>query len=875
MMLALLLTSLLVSAFNIQLLQVNGTPVTKKGDSIQLISVIPPPYTILQRGTSIDFKVTVAYTLSSVTKGFVGAELGLSTGKAVLIDAYVDVEQGSSVAVIYGSINVDRLYESVQTGTVYLILKIGYRMNETASLLFVWDCLLDHPYFISNKDEVQEMPYKVKLEILSPEEGAEVYIKDSIFDEPLEIKVKITNFGSNVLTLNSTLKLSLTLYSLEQKSGVEIWYEDNLKLRPNEFFEKTYTLTGTCIYTAKGKPQLGVHQLELSLDKYIGLNPEGVPSWARIESVSIPLIFLETQYRYPLGGIIIPEEIFPEGKGCIIPIYVPLVIDNSNIIREDDGWRTIKEIEKTKLNFEWEKMVSSFTSTRVNTPQGAAFSLAAGLIEAVANAVSTSKFKITIQKNGEGNFRGIIQIGDPNRNSFIRARAGEVWGDVASSSFWMVRATFSQYIEETFHLEPDNFPSLYYTISLKIDASHKNDEYIGYLSLSQEGRIVMTPKVYPEDKLQIIRIHEFIIPYKVDVIMDAVGNGFISLVKSSVGDEESKSILKILAPICLVAESAIIVQAQSPFELRVYDSHGNITGIVDGVIKEEIPNSLYSDESKRVVIFNPTDTYRYEVVGIETGIYGLAITSIEDWETTTFAASNISTLANAIHQYTIDWDALSQGKRGVVVKVDSDGDGTFERSISSDGELTQEEFLHSTYTIATNLPGLQIMVDGSLYTAPCLFEWPIGSSHEVYAPSPQSGGTGIQYIWRGWSDGGDQLHLIITNAEDTTITAEFKVQYYLTVKSEYGNPQGEGWYDAGSIAVFSVTSTAGVIIQQLFTGWSGDSQATTSSATVLMDGPKTVVAGWRTDYSQLIILVATVVIVGVIALTIKKTSTKD
>jgi uncharacterized repeat protein (TIGR02543 family) len=79
--------------------------------------------------------------------------------------------------------------------------------------------------------------------------------------------------------------------------------------------------------------------------------------------------------------------------------------------------------------------------------------------------------------------------------------------------------------------------------------------------------------------------------------------------------------------------------------------------------------------------------------------------------------------------------------------------------------------------------------------------------------------------------------------------------YYLTVVSDYGDPQGEGWYDSGSTATFSVTSPVGTIARHFFTGWGGDSTATTPTVNILMDEPKTVTANWRTDYTYLYALI--------------------
>lgn len=129
----------------------------------------------------------------------------------------------------------------------------------------------------------------------------------------------------------------------------------------------------------------------------------------------------------------------------------------------------------------------------------------------------------------------------------------------------------------------------------------------------------------------------------------------------------------------------------SPGELRVYDSEGRVTGLVNGEIKEEIPGSAYSNGS--IMILYPNQTYRYEVVGTENGTYKLLIISVENANATAFIATEIPTLSNATHQYTIDWAALARGEEGVTVQVDSDGDGVLEVTFASDSELTASEFI--------------------------------------------------------------------------------------------------------------------------------------------------------------------------------------
>ena len=120
---------------------------------------------------------------------------------------------------------------------------------------------------------------------------------------------------------------------------------------------------------------------------------------------------------------------------------------------------------------------------------------------------------------------------------------------------------------------------------------------------------------------------------------------------------------------------------------------------MNGEVKNEIPFSDYYENT--VTISSPSDSYRYEVVGTGEGSYKLTVTFVAEEETDVFTAIDIDTSAEAIHQYTIDWDALSQGEKGVTIQIDSDGDGNFDHSTSIGNELTWEEFTKIT---ANQLP---------------------------------------------------------------------------------------------------------------------------------------------------------------------------
>ena len=129
----------------------------------------------------------------------------------------------------------------------------------------------------------------------------------------------------------------------------------------------------------------------------------------------------------------------------------------------------------------------------------------------------------------------------------------------------------------------------------------------------------------------------------------------------------------------------IKAKPKSPVELRVYDSQSRVTGLVGGAIENGIPGSGYWDEA--VTILGPSDSYSYAVVGTGEGTYGLDIEKVSGEAITSFAASDLPTSAGAVHQYVVDWAALSQGQTGVSLQMDTNGDGVFEQTMTSDGTL--------------------------------------------------------------------------------------------------------------------------------------------------------------------------------------------
>lgn len=80
-------------------------------------------------------------------------------------------------------------------------------------------------------------------------------------------------------------------------------------------------------------------------------------------------------------------------------------------------------------------------------------------------------------------------------------------------------------------------------------------------------------------------------------------------------------------------------------------------------------------------------------------------------------------------------------------------------------------------TLATNPPGLALVVDGVQVTAPRRYRWARGSRHEIEAPLVQQASRpGIRYVFGRWSDGGTRSHRVTVEPDSTWYEANFIVQ---------------------------------------------------------------------------------------------------
>jgi uncharacterized repeat protein (TIGR02543 family) len=93
-------------------------------------------------------------------------------------------------------------------------------------------------------------------------------------------------------------------------------------------------------------------------------------------------------------------------------------------------------------------------------------------------------------------------------------------------------------------------------------------------------------------------------------------------------------------------------------------------------------------------------------------------------------------------------------------------------------------------------------------------------------------------VWSSWTGGGAISHTVVPTS-NTTYTANFTTQYYLTMSHGTGGTvsPGSGWKNSGVAVSISATPASGYT----FAGWTGSGtgsySGTNNPASIIMNGP--------------------------------------
>jgi len=162
-------------------------------------------------------------------------------------------------------------------------------------------------------------------------------------------------------------------------------------------------------------------------------------------------------------------------------------------------------------------------------------------------------------------------------------------------------------------------------------------------------------------------------------------------------------------------------------------------------------------------------------------------------------------------------------------------------------------------SFATNPPNLFYTVGSANYTAAGAPFLIVGAQYTIGTTSPQSGGTGTQYMWQTWSDDGAQSHSITIPSGPASYTADFQTQYLLTTAV---NPSGSGsvgvsptstngYYAAGTAITLTASSNSGYA----FANWTGTTSSTTNPLIFDITSPASETANF-TSVAQVKVTVA-------------------
>jgi outer membrane protein assembly factor BamB len=164
---------------------------------------------------------------------------------------------------------------------------------------------------------------------------------------------------------------------------------------------------------------------------------------------------------------------------------------------------------------------------------------------------------------------------------------------------------------------------------------------------------------------------------------------------------------------------------------------------------------------------------------------------------------------------------------------------------------------NSSYVTAFGIPEyFRLRINSLLGNTTGADFYPVNSAAHISVDSPLSVSEGVRYVFAGWTGDfvSDAKTATLLMNSSKTLSANWRLQYYLTVDSSYGSPTGEGWYDANSTAVFSVNPTDGFVVLSRFLHWADGSTSSDATSSILMDSPKKVTAVWESNTSSLFLL---------------------
>ncbi|MEM1523085.1 MAG: hypothetical protein QXU69_08660 [Thermofilaceae archaeon] len=167
---------------------------------------------------------------------------------------------------------------------------------------------------------------------------------------------------------------------------------------------------------------------------------------------------------------------------------------------------------------------------------------------------------------------------------------------------------------------------------------------------------------------------------------------------------------------------------------------------------------------------------------------------------------------------------------------------------------------------------VNIDIDGRKYTS--FSDW-IDPTRSLSLEAPQIIEEGrTRYVFERWSDGATAASRTITLSKSATIAAVYRVEYYVSLTSPFGEVKGGGWYPKDSTATIRVEpSQLGFGVKKVFDHWEDEKGRIVSRSpefSLIVDEPLNLKAVWRDDYTDVILLAVTLAAVALLILYLKR-----
>jgi hypothetical protein len=154
--------------------------------------------------------------------------------------------------------------------------------------------------------------------------------------------------------------------------------------------------------------------------------------------------------------------------------------------------------------------------------------------------------------------------------------------------------------------------------------------------------------------------------------------------------------------------------------------------------------------------------------------------------------------------------------------------------------------------------------------------------HNISVPNAVQLDNTTRLRFDSWSDGYASLRRTEKINFNQNYEAVYVTQYHLTILDQAASATGQDWYDAGTIATFSVDDTEpmsgilGALGGNLrFQAWYENNAVFTNATidSIIMDGPHTLTASWKADFTIPIIISAALVALVLVTFAIYRSTT--